>query len=318
MVDPEASPEPAARVLYLGGTGRCGSTLIDRMLGQYPGIFAAGEVILLWEFALRREGRCGCGQTVHECEVWHEIFREAYGSLADVPLRDMVQGYHDIRTRFVPLAATPYTRKRWLANVRAYLDGLEALYAAIPKVTGARWIVDSSKDSVYCLFLDTLPSIEISMAHLVRDPRAAAFSWRRTKADDGYDDKRAMPTHGPFNTAPLWALLNEGCALFGRRHPDRYQMIRYEDFAAEPRHAMDQIAALIDEPLDDRIWTGDHEVHLEVTHSCWGNANRFEGRDVLIRLDDEWESKILPRDRRLVTAMTWAQLPRFGYPRRLA
>lgn len=50
----------AVPILYVGGTGRTGSTVLDRMLGNVPGVFAAGELTWLW-FALRSGGRCACG-----------------------------------------------------------------------------------------------------------------------------------------------------------------------------------------------------------------------------------------------------------------
>ena len=38
----EAGP---VRVLYIGGLGRSGSTLLDRMLGQLDGVWSVGELV---------------------------------------------------------------------------------------------------------------------------------------------------------------------------------------------------------------------------------------------------------------------------------
>jgi len=42
-----ASVEPTARVLYIAGWGRSGSTILDNVLGQVDGFFSAGELMFL-------------------------------------------------------------------------------------------------------------------------------------------------------------------------------------------------------------------------------------------------------------------------------
>ena len=56
------------------------------------------------------------------------------------------------------------------------------LYRAIATVTGARVIVDSSKLPSYLAVLRGVDGLDVRTVHLVRDPRAAAFSWQRAKA----------------------------------------------------------------------------------------------------------------------------------------
>ncbi|HEY7174058.1 MAG TPA: hypothetical protein VH442_03990, partial [Micromonosporaceae bacterium] len=59
ITDPEAGPAPATasssvpatgpvRVLYIGGWGRSGSTLAERLLGEMADVTGAGEVTHLW------------------------------------------------------------------------------------------------------------------------------------------------------------------------------------------------------------------------------------------------------------------------------
>ena len=43
-----AEGAPAVRVLYIAGSGRSGSTILDRTLGQVDGFFSAGELCNLW------------------------------------------------------------------------------------------------------------------------------------------------------------------------------------------------------------------------------------------------------------------------------
>src|SRR5438874_2616741 len=45
---PSARPD-AVPLLYVGGCGRSGSTLLDRMLGQVPNVCSLGEIGHLWK-----------------------------------------------------------------------------------------------------------------------------------------------------------------------------------------------------------------------------------------------------------------------------
>ena len=46
---PASAGSARVRVLYIGGWGRSGSTLLDRVLGQVPGVVSLGEVRELWQ-----------------------------------------------------------------------------------------------------------------------------------------------------------------------------------------------------------------------------------------------------------------------------
>src|SRR3989442_14068903 len=77
-------PQPGLRVLYIGGWGRSGSTLLDRMLGQVPGFFSLGEVREIWQSGLTENRPCGCGAPFPDCVLWTAVRQEAYGGLGPV------------------------------------------------------------------------------------------------------------------------------------------------------------------------------------------------------------------------------------------
>ena len=61
------------RLLYVGGAGRSGSTLLDLLLSEVPGMFAAGEVRYLWNRGVRDNELCGCGQSFLSCPFWSAV-----------------------------------------------------------------------------------------------------------------------------------------------------------------------------------------------------------------------------------------------------
>src|SRR5690348_4870275 len=48
-------------VLYLGGLGRSGTAVLERVLGELPGACSVGELVYLWERGVLRGETCGCG-----------------------------------------------------------------------------------------------------------------------------------------------------------------------------------------------------------------------------------------------------------------
>jgi len=67
---PPKPPDAAIRVLYIGGWGRSGSTLLDLILGQAPGLFSAGEVREIWQSGLAENRLCGCERPFRDCSFW--------------------------------------------------------------------------------------------------------------------------------------------------------------------------------------------------------------------------------------------------------
>lgn len=68
------------------------------------------------------------------------------------------------------------------------------LYRAIRRVTGARVVVDSSKNASYARILADTPGIRLRILHLVRDSRGVAYSLGQLTPRPG---ARKEDGHGP-------------------------------------------------------------------------------------------------------------------------
>jgi hypothetical protein len=68
-------------------------------------------------------------------------------------------------------------------------------------------------------------------------------------------------------------------------------------------------------PLD-LPWIDDRALDLRATHSMAGNPDRIATGPVELRLDARWAGGMRRADCRLVTALTWPFLLRYGYLRR--
>jgi hypothetical protein len=294
------------RVLFVAGSGRSGSTLVTNVLGQADGVFAAGELRYLWQRGAVEDRLCGCGLSFAECPVWTRVMKEISFDPAEVVA--------DLRSR---LRMRRLPRMLWRRRVHAH-PAIPALYAAL----GPELVVDSSKLPPYGLLVDGLPGVEARVLHLVRDPRAAAFSWRRRKGLDGPGDGALMSRPPVAKAAFLWLVWNAVTALLWRRS-GRYLRVRYEDFVADPAAVTARIADFAGVPgaipagSPGAIPTG-YTVHLAPTHAVAGNPSRHRTGDVAVVADDEWVRGLSRPAFALVTAITAPLLWRWRYPLRRA
>ena len=63
----EAGGDKKLRVLFIGGWGRGGSTLLGNLLGSIPNAASVGELNAFWYTRETRAFPCGCGLDHDAC-----------------------------------------------------------------------------------------------------------------------------------------------------------------------------------------------------------------------------------------------------------
>ena len=302
----------SVKVLYVAGLGRSGSTILANTLGQVEGFFSGGELNFIWKHALIENRLCGCGKPSGECEFWGPVFDGEFGGQSEELAREMMRlQYSGARTRHIPLMLTEGGRQKIRARLGKFLDNMGRLYRAIQSVSGSRVIVDTSKEPAYGYALGMVPGVDLRVLHLVRDPRAAAYSWAKKKPQPDSAEREFMHQKTPTQSAVLWDAWNASIEALWRDTPKRY--LRYEDFVAEPRRSFEQILALVDEEDAELPLEGERAVRLGISHTVSGNPNRFDTGSVELRQDRAWQKQMKLRDRALVTALTLPLLTRYHY-----
>jgi hypothetical protein len=302
------------KVLYVVGLGRSGSTILSNSLGQIEDFFSTGELNFIWKHDFVENRLCGCGEPLQECPVWTEVMDRAFGGMDGVDPREMMRLQSSgTRTRHIPLMLTDRGRRTLRERLEKLLFNYGMLYEAIKAVTGSRVIVDSSKEPAHGYAMSMVSDIDFRVLHLIRDPRAAAYSWLKRKPQPDSDEREFMVRFSPTKSAALWDSWNASAEALRRRAPDRYLRLRYEDFVADPRESFERILELLDEQDAEPPLASDREVKLGVTHTVSGNPNRFETGAIELRHDREWIHKMNPRDKTLVTVLTSPLLYRYGY-----
>jgi hypothetical protein len=301
------------KVLYIAGCGRSGSTILDNILGQVDGFASVGEIRYLWQRGIIDDRLCGCGEPFSSCPFWTDVMERAGTEVGTVEAGRVVGLLaRGTRARHVPWLLRARKRPDRIRERLSELpDVLARVYDAVAATSGARVIVDSSKLPTYGELLRHVPGIDPFVVHLVRDPRATAFSWSRAKPLPARDGG-VMQRQTPLKSASLWMTWNASAEGFWGDGPRSFR-VRYEDFIGDPRAVVERIVRLVGEEPADLPFTSPTEVTLATTHGVAGNPSRFTTGTVTLRLDDAWREAMPPGDRRLVTAITAPLAYRYRY-----
>jgi hypothetical protein len=202
---------------------------------------------------------------------------------------------------------------RYSCDLSSYAKKLECLYRAIAEVSEGKIIVDSSKVGSQSFILRELPQVELHLVHLVRDSRATAFSWQRTKLrTEIHWRAEYMERHSVSRSALEWDIDNLRAAT-RRKSLASYTLIRYEDLASDPRAELKKVSDVLGvTPLPDGS-PASRLVSFGASHTVGGNPDRFILGQTLIRIDNEWIAQMLRRDQLAVTALTAPGLLRYHY-----
>ncbi|MCU1464308.1 MAG: sulfotransferase-like protein [Actinomycetia bacterium] len=309
------------KVLFLGGKGRSGGTLLANLMGQIPGFCNVGELNRLWDSGLVHNRRCGCGLPVQECPTWSAILDEADALLRGTPLAPLAKAHIDLDQsavvrwpRLARLLRTRVdTRDRWEALER-YTTATSAVYRSIAKVTGAKVVVDSSRLPFEPVALGLVPGVDLRIGHVVRDPRAVVFSWKRARVFTDRDTGEHLPRFGAAFSTTSWLARNVIVEMLRRRRPSI--TVSYDELARDPAKVLRELADLMDEPAGDLRFLTSDAATLVPTHSVGGNPVRMISGAVVIEPDEEWRHEISVRDRWVSTALALPLLHRYGFPLR--
>jgi hypothetical protein len=262
-----------ASLIYVGGYGHSGSTLLEYLMTGCADCVACGEVLA----ATHAEGsrKCTCQRPVAQCPVWSFV--------AD-PSLNVAHWSH---------------------------EALDAELVDQARAKGA-CIVDSSKTAwrgaITVFKLQRIYSDEFRLVHIVRDPRAVCWSLLlKHKRSEARSNDVALS----IETTLGWLYANFACELFRRRHPGLYIRVRYEDLAIDPRSVMTSMLRTIRPSARwtlDAVGTCDNR-HQLYGNRMRRKPLEVQG----IRIDDKWRTEMPDQLRQLVEAISWPLRARYGY-----
>jgi hypothetical protein len=306
------------KVLFIAGGSRSGGTIVGDILGQIDGFFSVGELFYIWDRGLIQDWRCSCGLSFEECPLWSEVIARAFGGRAQVDAEKLLGLREQLHTRhFLPIPVRKGPQEK-MARMGEYREALDRLYHAVQSVTGCRVVVDQSGFPAQAYLLQSIPNIELYVLHLIRDPRAVVYSSTARKIrvvtdiEGKYD--HYMGSDSILVSSLLWDMYCFVVERMWADNPQRYKVLRYEDFVERPKAFLEGCLRFLGEERSELPFVGEREVVLRNTHTFSGNPSRFRQGSKIVKHDREWECRMSPFQRALVTTATFPWLLRHGYP----
>lgn len=302
------------KILFVVGMARSGSTLLAALLNRVDGFAGLGETHVYWELAGGEE-RCGCERSLAECPLWGTLYREQRER--GVEFAELQDSFRDfVRPRPSSLLRGLRARRGGQGTDRLgrYLEATESTYEWMAERTGSAVLVDSTKLPAAADLTAAMPSTDVFLVHLVRDPRAAAQSLaRRHQGESGRGSPRYLAAVA--RAALDWTLRNAYAEAKLRRHfAGRYLRLRFEDLTREPRETVAGLLEFVGAAPAPEIFVSEDTVELGENHILTGNSVRFQRGRVTVAPAETWRTGMPRLAQALATLLTLPLLATYRYP----
>jgi hypothetical protein len=261
---------PPVPVLYILGSGHCGSTLLDLLLDSHPEITGLGEC----EKAGRKE-TCGCGKPFPACRFWGGLFRETADGKETMP--DTGQVYRGAGD-FLRDNGN-YRLENAPGDSRAtseYAAAAAALYGYARRRSNAAALVDSSKNVDRVAFLEAKGIVRPVVVHIVRDGRGVMWSYMKKGRKS-------------LQYLYWWLVSNLKIELLVRRRRLPRVFLTYEALAGNPARELARILRAVNlDYREDMLHFRKHPHHLVA-----GNQIRKQGPEEIVE-DRAWKRALSP------------------------
>ncbi|MEL6721326.1 MAG: sulfotransferase domain-containing protein [Bacteroidota bacterium] len=306
------------KILLITGSGRSGSTLLSKLLNEIEGSFNVNELVFTHLNGVERDYPCNTGNKFSESPIWTKIM-DAYRQKNEVDLLKYEPHRIPNTRKLVRAQLSPFyqTDEATNAYFKEYQQAIKDLYYSIFEATEANMIIDSSKIAPFVNVVTQMEEFEIYVLHLVRDPRAVAYSWQKTikRTDVEAGTNLFMEKRTPKRSSIRWQLVNKFAESLKEKNHLRYHYLKYEDFAKQPaKHITEILQFLGKSPAE--IPVEDNQIKLKaIDYGIWGNPNVRQQKDtVKVRYDDTYKQKLSFNARLTSTFWSMPMLLKYGYP----
>jgi hypothetical protein len=284
------------RIVYILGSGRCGSTLLDAILGTGSAQISAGELDALPR-AMRRSTAgdewgtlttCSCGRPISRCELWTAVWQDIGRSYGVDSFQDAVSVYERVLVSLPQILAA---RALGTRRFRDQLDHLGFVARSIAEHSGRTVVVDSSKNPARGWMYELLSreQFDVRFVHLVRDGRAVVDS--NLKHFDPTLSGPSPPPWGPAATAGYstlyWLYMNLHSSLLGRKAKGRYVRVNFDRLMVAPRREIERLGRELDLDLSEALERIGTDRPMERGHIVLGNRSKLRPPTVAEHEDEE-------------------------------
>lgn len=285
----------AKTIVFILGTGRNGSTLLDMSLNGHSEIFSVGEIDHLEEDIISRgESRCGCYTYLFRCNFWNKIWntiKNNYNYQSNPFYQNNGLLYKNFRRVVNGIDLLLSLLNIWPTRPHGYHSRIykEEIYSLIFKNENNKIISDSMKDPKRAIRISNYLKnfYEFKFIHLVRDGRAVVNSYMKQeetyylknlygekyKVSEGSKDPKDVQKF-----IKRWENRNKEILRYIKPFKKQsYILIRYEDFCRYPEKELKRICEFLDIDFQESMLYLDSRVN----HIIRGNPTaKFKAKTI--------------------------------------
>ncbi len=299
------------QVIYIMGSGRSGSTVLDTVLGSHERIESVGELSTVTQDGWIDGTFCACGERGADCPFWSRVRRRFEAQGGDIRAYGHLQREFE---RIRSLGKVLGSRKRPGAEFREWSRQTLALFRALRDSSEKEILVDSSKIPVRGLGLGLVEGLDVFYAHLVRDGRGVAWSLAQAHAKNLAEGiERDIAPRSLTRSTLTWSAVNAISGFVRRRAPeDRRVLLRYEDYVRDLPATLEKFSAFVGGDMRSLAERAARGEELSPGHTVAGNRLRMQG-SVRLQPDTRWIEGMSATSRRLLWGLAWPWMRGYGY-----
>ena len=258
-------------IVYIMGTGRSGTTILEVMLSASDEACSVGELTHIFRDGFGQNSVCACGRPFDHCELWGQVEKRLLYSALRV--RQAAALFKDIdwHKGFLKLIFCSISPKKLDSYTRTNME----LYKAVSDVSDKKVIVDSSKYPARALMLNRIYGKAVKTICLTRSPAGLLCAFTKTGIE--------QPAKPAFLTLVYYAYVLLCCrvvSVLGRN----VLFLTFEELSAFPVETIKKIenfTGLTFEPAKRKIL---NDQAFKPGHIITGNRIRknravfFQGR----------------------------------------
>jgi Sulfotransferase family len=285
---------PDSMLLYILGSGHCGSTLLDLLLNGHSQILSLGEIVTLGRYiALAKRTPQQSFQLSYSPSQMgkRKDWMEVESHPLDTPLWMEVRRCYEYASA-MPFEQIQLRHPRWStlllswgeADIEKWVRPHEILLSCIHRVSGSRILTDASKFSQRLYLLQRSGRFNIKVIHLIRNGRAVLNSYLRK--------------YGDFRIAlRRWAGPTLMASYLHRQFKEANWMeIRYEDLSMAPTDTLKVLCTFLGIKFEAKML--DYQRHPYF--GIGGNIMR-DRKEQGISLDERWKHELSGKHKLLFT-----------------
>jgi hypothetical protein len=257
-------------ILYIMGTGRSATTILEILIANNPEVSGVGEITHIFRDAVINNNRCSCGSIVDSCPLWstvlkNKMFVEKYQR--KTYCKSLFYRF-DWHYGFIKQVFGLFKK----LEKKAYQEINSLLFQTASQFYGCKILVDSSKYAARAIALHKAFPGKVKVICLTRSPNGLVKAFRRIDAEE----------QRPKNlfAIVLYYLFVLSCcriALFIIGKPNCI-VISYEELMRDNISVFDQIEKLSDISLSSIKEKVLNNEYLDIHHIMTGNRLRKKGK----------------------------------------